>query len=1206
MDDSPKAIATESMEANVNSQFSVDDLFLPNEGATDVDVGGGADKDMDGLFTDLHCDPLLRTDSPTSSPTRRTTVDDDGSPPKKQKLSPSPTALTVTDQLAKIMESSSDSDSSDSESSGEEDASDAADDLPDAISGRHKRKKGHRKQQPADGNEAPAANKPNKSLPLNGLVDEATFRSRLNRAAADRSTISQRTLTPKERADLPITSYLVVGDKRCLLPYCDAEGNVNTVFVQNIRKELSKLAALAPAKRAESPYLQPGPLAALLLHRANALFATLWSGMPGVSFKGGVKNVDMSKTAVTRVVQLLSPEIILEDKKKSIDDAAKSRALREHMLNQHKQDEEDGILAGEQAKVVMSSLLDKIRARKQALASSTTSHVHEVLLAKQEAARKVHEKAQRALERAKEEDEAEMVVGESRSDNDSPKRRSVSAPTLPVPRLGSFGGDNSDSDDEFEFETQETMSQEAPVVSPTSSAKRKRDKFVSVAKSIRHGFRMFRPDGKNKKKKSAIVDGQSIREAHFKQLKQVAAAARLASHAHLQGYDSFEQWKEAERKEAAQKGMDEAQAAVVAAIERKVQENQRAMTMDISAKESDASPVDAFIPAPNFDGSRVGYVFKMGVHGIGYYADGTINAPADATEDVLAPAVQKEEPVKEPMMDKAPVTTMARLSAAERMAARKAPNKTGALDKMFRKSPVSPSKVAPVVVTSASTMGDENDLAMEDETQPMEEENRPVEDETQPMEDATCPMEDSASSSSEEASTDKSAGDNVDRAAAYRAALAEEARLLKAKKKSASIFEDEAEESDDENTAAGVGEYSLEDKMRREQLDKLDARMDRVTEKDILDADLDGIVDAPSDDEGDENADVDGYHADRIQEQDDEEVAAVVKNIQEGWASRRSGRNRRRGQLGPDDLVEGNKRQTGRLRLDRSDDEDDEDEESALLNKLTRERLRHGDVADYFESSSSEEEETGEGVEEEHIEVNPENLPHEFDEGNEHLMQKRLRDRARKARAMHILLKERQAKKLPSPLASRNNGTDILQDEKSNHILSMVQRTNVARAPMIRQDSMDGSVLPSVADGGLLRRRSSSAGPIINEVGMPGLSAGNHADGIQGIGMRRSFSMGRGSFLNSGNSMSASQHCATEDGASKLAPPPSSFGGSGAMNGNAISRKFVFKSKEDSRSGWSKHGSGLSRPSSAISFNEASEDFSSALWQKLCQNRFSK
>ena len=169
----------------------------------------------------------------------------------------------------------------------------------------------------------------------------------------------------------------------------------------------------------------------------------------------------------------------------------------------------------------------------------------------------------------------------------------------------------------------------------------------------------------------------------------------------------------------------------------------------------------------------------------------------------------------------------------------------------------------------------------------------------------------------------------------------------------------------------------------------------------------------------------------------------------------------------------------------------------------------------------------------------------------------------------------------------------------------MVQRTNVARAPMIRQDSMDGSVIPSAADGGLLRRRSSSAGPFINEASMPGLSSGNHADGTQSIGMRRSFSMGRGSFLNSGNSMSASQHCATEDGASKLAPPPSSFGGSGVMNGNAISRKFVFKSKEDSRAGWSKHGSSLSRPSSAIPVNEASEEHSE-LWQKLCQNRFSK
>ena len=117
------------------------------------------------------------------------------------------------------------------------------------------------------------------------------------------------------------------------------------------------------------------------------------------------------------------------------------------------------------------------------------------------------------------------------------------------------------------------------------------------------------------------------------------------------------------------------------------------------------------IPTPSFDGSRAGYVFKMGVHGIGYYADGVVNAPANATEDVQAP-VQNEESVKETTVDEAPVTTMAPLSAAERMAARKAPKKIGALDKMFRKSSVSPTKVAPEVATSENALGDEKNLVI--------------------------------------------------------------------------------------------------------------------------------------------------------------------------------------------------------------------------------------------------------------------------------------------------------------------------------------------------------------------------------------------------------------------------------------------------------------------------------------------------------------
>ena len=81
--------------------------------------------------------------------------------------------------------------------------------------------------------------------------------------------------------------------------------------------------------------------------------------------------------------------------------------------------------------------------------------------------------------------------------------------------------------------------------------------------------------------------------------------------------------------------------------------------------------------------------------------------------------------------------------------------------------------------------------------------------------------------------------------------------------------------------------------------------------------------DSPSDDEGDEDADEAGFHADKLREQDEEEVAAVVKNIQEGWKGRRRGR--RNGRLGTEDLVEGNRRQKGRLGLDQSDDEEVED-----------------------------------------------------------------------------------------------------------------------------------------------------------------------------------------------------------------------------------------------------------------------------------------
>ena len=41
----------------------------------------------------------------------------------------------------------------------------------------------------------------------------------------------------------------------------------------------------------------------------------------------------------------------------------------------------------------------------------------------------------------------------------------------------------------------------------------------------------------------------------------------------------------------------------------------------------------------------------------------------------------------------------------------------------------------------------------------------------------------------------------------------------------------------------------------------MDERMDRVTQKDVMEADLEGIVYAPSDDEGDEDADEVGFRS---------------------------------------------------------------------------------------------------------------------------------------------------------------------------------------------------------------------------------------------------------------------------------------------------------------------------------------------------------
>jgi hypothetical protein len=1141
--------------------------------------------------------------------------------------------------------SSSDSDSSSSEDDGG-DASDAAEDLPESVTGtkrKTKSSKGAHKRHKSNSGSASdpqeiKANRPNPKLPFNGLVDEKTFRERVQRAKDDPKSISKVAMDSKEKANLPRESYLVVTTKRCYLPYCDKDGHLNTEFISAIRKEMGKISKLTPAKRLVHSYIkETGALVALMLHRANVLFQTLWPGTPGVQFAGGIKDasttVDTTKRAVRMVINVWSPELNEQDARDRSEAAARrNKALREHKLNQQRQEEESRN-AQKQGRVVMTGLLEKIRQRKHALSSSTSANEKNFFQAKAEGARRARKEAEATLpqvllKESEEREDVELGEGEAEPSVSKPGavRRTVSAPSLLLkePRLGSFGSESgSDSDDDIELvmETRPALSQ--PGESPSTAgfkaaadraAKARRD--LAMRSRRHHGFKMFAGSKKakvGKKNSKGVTDGKAIRDNYFKKLRQEAANERLTSHAQLQGYASFEQWKEAERKEAAKRGQDEAQQALVAEIERKVMENQRRKHGVVE------SAGVGFIAAESFSEPKPGYVFKRDTLGLGYYADGVdVSALAPPTKKESAEADMKgEEAVPAESAEKAsdsgeskslkdegptdkPAPTAARLSPASRMAKRVAekPKKVGALDQLFSKPRREESSVQDNV--AYEKVGTDEEAGRSDDDETVEATQVVLDDDAE------------ASSAEEENATEaKSDAPKVDRAAAYRAALAKEAESLKANRRAGSMVEEEAEESDDEERMThGVGEYGVDDMKRREEQDRMDERMDRVTQKDVMEADLEGIVDAPSDDEGDEDADEAGFHADKLREQDEEEVAAVVKNIQEGWKGRRRGR--RHGRLGTEDLVEGNKRQKGRLGLDQSDDEEVEDEEAALLSKIERERLRHGDD-DYISDFDSDPEEDENVEEAEKNVTDPEKMPHDFDAGDQKATIALMRSRAKKTRALMKLEARNSASPLNIPRARSPRESSILGDETSNQILAMMQRTNV-RTPIMRQDSFDAPNVMSKPQPVLRRSSSLPADPAAFS-GNNATSAPTPADSNSmgpGLFRRKSMSLtaSRGSFLSTGNSSSALNMNSTN---SNIAPP-TTFGGIGAGGAaatSAITRKFVFRSKEmdaSSRSAWGTNSrSGVtSRPGSAKPTERGSKKNAEAgqLWSKLCQNRF--
>ena len=1052
----------------------------------------------------------------------------------------------------------SSSDDSSSSSSEEEDLgniSDAAEDLPPSVTGMKnkrrlaKKKKLKRRRNKNNMNidtdddgeveEEVDPRKPNKSLPFNGLIDEKKFRDILNFAKTSPNFgLSKRKIDKKEKRNLPITSYLVVGKKKGYLPFCDDKFILNEELISNIRKELHKLQKLTPKIRSESNYLQPAPLVPLMLNRANRVFEVLWPGVPGVEFKGGVEGVEFGMRMINLAIKTLNPDLSLEQSQNSISSSrlAINNALNNAIINninaakrgsEGDDDEED---SEGHSKVLMTSLVEKLRQRKLSRQSSFTN---EVLKAKERGAMEVHRKAKQNIELLKlnvldsisstkkkstksqfdskiveegvqnsnknaslnQADDDELVDFEKNNEDvfnlvNKERRRSLSAPITGkvhtiIPTLGSYVSDKngvnssdiSDSDSDMEIELVDVPNK--LLNSRYNNAVKKHDQKSNVKKrkastripSFRRFIRSKSSNGTPKNivdlKSKGVIDGQNVRKNYFRSLRQVKENARLSQHARLQGYGSFDQWKEAERKEATKKGMDEAQAVLTEAIQRKVfgdrsvnanDLNPGVKSMEVKNRNNNNNnnnskkklyTSDMYIPATTFSGPKEGYIFKNDHLGVGYYLD-----VAFRSYNNNAGSSKSNENVKSALNTGSQVDVASEISINNT-------NMDGIfVDGVVNKKNPSVSRKNDDTATNFSK-GKENATLIEKNFTSAKIRDNSLQDNGNGGNVSSTPMvldsdvDDGADEEGGEAAQkhdnvqdvknssktkdSKSSNDGIDRAASFRESLLREAEMVKNKSGVNAFVEEEASESEDEDNM-GVGEYGVEDMIKRKQNDLMDERMDKMNKNDVLKADLEGIVDAPSDDEGDENADEEGFHADKMREEDDMQVAAVVKNIQEGWARKRQGRRRGRDL----DLTEGNKRQKGRLGLDHSDDEnDDVDEEAAMAARIERERVRHGEY-DFDDISSSEDE----GDEDREIEIgpngeivkgiktNPESLPHEFERDHESVEVKRLKRIAKehKMRA-HLASIQKDGELKTATRSNIREGMNINSNSSSNHLV---------------------------------------------------------------------------------------------------------------------------------------------------------------------------
>lgn len=201
------------------------------------------------------------------------------------------------------------------------------------------------------------------------------------------------------------------------------------------------------------------------------------------------------------------------------------------------------------------------------------------------------------------------------------------------------------------------------------------------------------------------------------------------------------------------------------------------------------------------------------------------------------------------------------------------------------------------------------------------------------------------------------------RNAAYRKMLEQDAARAAQQKshKGAAFAEEQAEEEEEVDHTAGMGDFGLDAPKQPEETTKqtdlfgnvVQVPVDDAGKKDdedegdleIREEDLEAVVDEMSDDE--EQGNIQGMHAEQAQEKDDEHLQKVVEQVEKGW-----GRRKKRRRIGGMDYAD---REFG------TDEEHEGEDEEERLARLEMEAAQRR--ADRSGSSSSSESESESEVE---------------------------------------------------------------------------------------------------------------------------------------------------------------------------------------------------------------------------------------------------